>query len=169
LGTVQIDGLHGVIGQQTGDGFFVFRRPIVPKRIAQSAPGRCKPHLICICVLNDQPPEHLRIFRYDSKTDRPTVVLYEEAEVVKAFLAKKLLGYLGKVVEGVREIVWVRRIAIAETRVVRRNHMESIREGGNEISVLVRGGWESVKKNQLRVSRRTGFTIGNLQAVDFFG
>ena len=44
--------------------------------------------------------------------------------------------------------------------------MKSICKCGNEVAVLVRRGWPTMKKNQFWVPRLTGLSVGDIQSVD---
>src|SRR5262249_35102102 len=134
----------------------------------ESAPGRRKSDLISVRVLDDEPFKNRRRLGHDTKAYRSTVILHEQAEAIESLLEQEILRNLGKVIESVAELFWVWRIAIAKPWVVWRDHMESVCQRRDEVSVLMRRRRESVKKDQLRISGFTGLTIGDLQAADFF-
>ena len=68
--------------------------------------------------------------------------------------------------EGVSEFRVIRRIALAEARVVRRDDMVAVGQGGNEVAEHVRRGRETVQQQHDRRLGRAGLAIEDLDAID---
>ena len=85
--------------------------------------------------------------------------------MVKALQLEKAFYDLSDFVERVGKLGWIGPVAVAETGIVRRDHMESIRQDSNQITVLMRGGRESMQQHQLRVHGIASLSISNIQSA----
>ena len=133
---VYIHSLHRVVCQQACDAFFVGRRTLEPQCVAQAATGCRKAHFIGIRVLNDEPFKQSWRLVYDTEADRTAVVLNIEPEAIKAFPSQEFFGQFGEVIEGIRKLSGVGRIAVAETRIVGRDDVKAIRKSGNQVAII---------------------------------
>ncbi len=85
----------------------------------------------------------------DAEANRAAVVLHVETESIEAELDQQPLHDLGQVIEGVGEFRGVRHVGVAEAGIVRRDHVELFRQGGEQVPELVRGGGKSAQEHEL--------------------
>ena len=60
----------------------------------------------------------------------------------------------------------IRRSALAETRIVRRDHVIAVRQRWDQVAEHVRRCWKAVQQNHDRAVRRTGFAIEQADSVN---
>ena len=102
----------------------------------------------------------------DAVPDRRPVILDIDTELLQTkSLKEELLDVFGDVVECVRESVWGRRIAVSETDVIGRDHVELIRELGNEVAKHMGGARKTVQQHDRRRRLGTSFPVERFQAV----
>src|SRR5215470_16814238 len=110
--------------QQTGHPLLGFVSAFFPERL-QLVPHFCKPDLIGIDILKDQPFQHIGIASNNSETDRSSIVLHKQSEAIKAFLFQELFRDFSEPIKRVGEVRRIRHVAIAETGIIRRNDMKA--------------------------------------------
>ena len=123
---VEIDRLDRVRLQEGGDRLLVLGAAALPVRAAQAFPCGGEADLESIGVLDDQPFQPIGMLVEDAEADGPTVVLDIHAELREADLLQEFLDDLGRLVEGVGELLGVRNVGIAETRIVRRHDVKFV-------------------------------------------
>ena len=102
----------------------------------------------------------------ETEADRATVVLHEQPVSLESLELEKALDDVGDPVERVRERRRVRHVAEPEARIVRRDHVEAVRQRAEQIAVLVRRRRKAVQQHELGIRRIARLAIGNVQSVD---
>src|SRR5260370_697020 len=77
-------------------------------------------------ILNDQRLNALRVGKSQPKANGPAIVLHVEAIMRQAERLGNMLHHCRNVVEGVREFCMISPIAMAETRIIRRNQVIAV-------------------------------------------
>src|SRR5215469_10864311 len=80
-----------------------------------------------------------------------------------------MVDYFGNLVEGVGISRWIRHVAVSKTGVVRSDDVKAIRQGRNQIAVLVRGRGESMQQNELGAGGIPSLAISDLQSINING
>src|SRR5579871_2785640 len=142
--SVQVNGLDCVVFEKCRQGLFGFRCAVFPEGVAKAVPSRCEPNFVGVRVLNDEPLERFRMTTDDAKANRPAIVLDEEAVAIETLQLQECFNDFGDFIKRVGERGRIWQAAVPETRIVGRENMEAIRQGGKQISVLMRRGRESV-------------------------
>jgi hypothetical protein len=102
----------------------------------------------------------------NAEADRAAVILQIEAVAVGAAFAEQGAGRFGQMVEGVGILRGRRRVALAKTRVVGRNHMAARREKWDQRLEHARGRWEAVQEHDDWRVFGTGLAVKNADPVD---
>jgi hypothetical protein len=123
--TMLIDHFDGVLREEALQRLFRRRRTIFPQCSSESIPHGRESHFVGIRVLDDQPVEFLRVPTHNAKADWATIVLHVQAVVIESLGLQEALGDCGEFVEGIRVLLRIGRVTVAETRVIGRNHMEA--------------------------------------------
>jgi hypothetical protein len=80
------------------------------------------------CILHNETLQPLWMRQGHAKTDRPAVVLHIERVMRQLKRLREAVHYSGEVVECVRELFWIRPIAVPESGIVGRYQMVLVRE-----------------------------------------
>ena len=123
--------------------------------------------IISICVLNNQRLDPLRVPRGEAKPDRPAEVLEIKAELVQAQLSNKLLHAVGQALEGRRESIGSRRVAVAKPWIVGGNQVKAACKLRHQVPKHVRGRRKSMQQQQGGVLRVSRLTVKDADAADF--
>src|SRR5579863_3039289 len=105
--------------------------------------------------------------RGNAESNRSAVILHVDAEFLEAKGAEEqLFDIRGQLVEGVLELTGGRLGTEAEADIVRCNHVEAVREFGDQVAKHVRGGGEAVQQHDGRRVLGASLAIENVQSVD---
>src|SRR5262249_32653039 len=110
-----------------------------------------------------------RVFANDTEAYGTAIVLHIHAEAREADSLKKRFSNRCQIVECISKRTWSGHLRIAKTRIVRRDNVEMVSKGRDEIAILVRGSRKAVKQDKLRSRWIAAFTIENGEAVDLDG
>src|SRR5262245_40291776 len=135
--TVSVDQLDRVGLQECFEWLLGLGRPALPIGAAQTVPYGGKTDFVGVGVLNDQPFEPVRPPCDDAEAHRPSVVLNVESEAGKPGFPEKRFDDLGCPVKGVGELRRIGHVRVAESRIVRRDHMKPVGERRYQIAILV--------------------------------
>jgi hypothetical protein len=124
--------------------------PVGPERAA-GVPQRAEAVLVRDRVLHDQRPHPGRVRGRQPESNRAAVVLHEQGVPSEAEQVGEAPDDLGQVIEGVGEAGRVGRVAIAETRVIRRDEVEGVGQPRQQRFPHPRGGREAVQEQDGRL------------------
>ena len=136
-----------------------------PERPA-GVPQRAEPVLVRDRVLHDHRPHPGRVRGRQPKSDRATVVLHEQGVPAEAELLGEAPDDRGQVIEGVGEAGRVGRVAVAETRVVRRDEVEVVGQPRQQRLPHSRGGREAVQQQDGGPVGRARLAVEDRHPVD---
>src|SRR5262245_53903472 len=134
---VQIDASNGVVPQEFHQRTLGVYRAALPKRVPKAVPRRGEAFLVGIRVLHDEPLQRFRLTPDDPEADRAAVVLNEQPILTKLLGGQKALDRERDAVERISVGVGIWTIAVAEARIVRRDHVEAIHERRDQVAVLM--------------------------------
>jgi hypothetical protein len=90
-------------------------------------------------VLNDERLEALRMSQRQPESHRTAVILQIERIPLKTERFREMLHHLGDMIKRIGEVLGVRRIAVAEPGIVRRDQMEVSGQPGQQRLIHARG------------------------------
>src|SRR5215471_18035035 len=134
--------------------------------LRDAGPLGAQAFLIDVGVLNDESLHACGMRQHDAEADRPAVVMKKEDAFLDLELLQETMGRLGQVIEGVGVGRRRRRVALAEARKVRCEHMISCCKQRNERIEFARGGREPVQQHDRRCVLRTGLPIEDADSVN---
>jgi hypothetical protein len=117
-------------------------------------------------VLHDHRPYPGRVRGRQPESDRAAVVLHEQGVPAQAEPVGEPPDDLGQVVEGVGEAGRVGRVAVAETRVIRRDEVEGVGQPGQQRFPHPRGRREAVQQQDGRPVRWARLAVEDRYPVD---
>ena len=129
-------------------------------------PELLQPFLVGVAVLDDQAGDALRVLERQPPADGRPVVHDVHRETLDAELVEQPVDQFGEAVEGVGESGAIRHVALAEARIVRRDHAVAVGQRRDQVAEHVRGGREAVQQQHDRRVRRPGLAIEDPHAVD---
>ena len=101
--------LRGCQRQQVFAQSFFMRRPVRPKCPA-GCPVRSQPFVVRHSILDDESLNSLRVCQDHAKANRPSVVLHIKRVAREPERLAEVIHDLSVVIEGIRELFWVRPI-----------------------------------------------------------
>src|SRR5690242_4471047 len=107
------------------------RWPIGPER-ATNGPCRAEACIVCDSILDDQRFNAIRMSHRHPETDRPAIVLHEQAVSLQGQYLREPADYFSQVIESIGECVRCRRSTVAETGVVRCDQPVAIGKSGEQ-------------------------------------
>ena len=132
-------------------------------------PVRAEAFVVGDGVLNDQGFDALRVSERHPKADRSAVVLHVKGVLGQVQRLGEVIHHLGDVVEGVRELLWRRRIAVPEARIVGSDHVKLTGQPREQRLEHARRRRKSVKQQKGRRVFRPGLAVEDREAVHFHG
>ena len=159
----------GVVLQKGRQRPLRLRAAVLPQGASESVPGAGEADLIGVRVLNDQPVERFRVAHHNPEADRAAVVLNEEPVVIEAPVLQERLDDFGEPVEGVGEGCRIGHVAVAESRIVGRNHVEASGQRRDQVAVLMGGCGKPVQQDQFRAAGIAGLTVRDVESVHLSG
>ena len=140
-------------------------RAVRPERPA-GVPQRAQAVGVRDRVLHDHRPDPGRVRGRQPEADRAAVVLHEQGVPAQAELLGEAPDDLGQVIEGVGEAGRAGRVAVAETRVVRRDEVELVGQPGQQRLPHPRRGREAVEQQDSGPVGRARLAVEDRHPVD---
>ena len=129
-------------------------------------PIRPQAFIVCHGVLNDESLYALRMRQGHAKTHGAAIILHVKRVAREPERFGEVIHDLGDVIEGVREFLRVRPVAVSEARVIGRNQVIAIGEPGEERLEHSRRRGQAVEQENGRRVLRARFPIKNGEPVN---